>query len=150
MIVVGVLLKNLNKGVWTWLVWGQVKLGNFCLDTQRPLFSRRLLRWRPGTGTLDVEDWENPGVTVTLRLPDASASPIEAAEAAFARARKSARGQQTVADLLRRTEDQLSRLREAQLQLSLLEGAQDRDAILEILVCGRLGFGGLHWYPDYC
>ena len=97
-----------------------------------------------------MEDWENPGVRVTLRLPDASASPIEAAEAAFARARKSARGQQTVADLLRRTEDQLSRLREAQLQLSLLEGAQDRDAIPEILVCERLGFGRLHGSRDHC
>lgn len=90
-------------------------------------------RWSPGATSLEVEDWDQPGTTVTLPL-DAKESAVEAAEKLYARARKVQRGAATVQPLLEAARSQIQQLRETRVLLEQLEVPADAGVLKEVQV----------------
>jgi len=69
------------------------------------LVTSNLYRIQADAEHAEVEDWDNGGVTVTLRFDlKTYASPREQAEAAFAKARRLRRGSAVLEDLISRTD----------------------------------------------
>ncbi|KAL6767473.1 hypothetical protein ACKKBF_B35395 [Auxenochlorella protothecoides x Auxenochlorella symbiontica] len=87
--------------------------------------------WSPGATSLEVEDWDQPGTTVTLPL-DAKESAVEAAEKLYARARKVQRGAATVQPLLEAARSQIQQLRETRVLLEQLEVPADAGVLKEV------------------
>ena len=98
------------------------------------LIVSNLYRLPPGTASIKVEDWENDGKLVNLELNTKDySSAQEESDALFALARKVKRGSKVVEELLNASLESEEILKDALLDLSGSESAQEEsvDAIIQ-------------------
>ncbi|GAB4820402.1 hypothetical protein N2152v2_007448 [Parachlorella kessleri] len=84
------------------------------------LLMSNLHRCSPGMTSLEAEDWDSPGTTLTIPL-DPLLPPVECAEALYRQARKQRRAVDQVAPLIEEARAQLDYLAEVELLLGQLE-----------------------------
>ena len=121
------------------------------VETQKraDLLMANLHACRPGQASVEVEDWDAPGTTLTLPL-DPRKTAVAAAEALYRSARKQRRAVEQVAPLVAEARAALAYLGEVEVMVAQLEGPEDLEALGEVQVregAGAVGGAGRRLLP---